>query len=85
MPASGASNSIRSFAKSDDVVGFIARQVCAPLSWTSERVDTLSWTSERVDTLFVDERVRKAAAHSANLASGASQTKPARAAQKKGT
>jgi hypothetical protein len=75
MPASGASNSIRSFAKSDDVVGFIARQVCAPLSWTSERVDTL----------FVDERVRKAAAHSANLASGASQTKPARAAQKKGT
>jgi hypothetical protein len=75
MPASGASNSIRSFAKGDDVVGFIARQVCAPLSWTSERVDTLS----------VDERVRKAAAHSANLASGASQTKPARAAQKKGT
>ena len=42
-----------------------------------------SWTSERVDTLFVDEPVRKAAAHSPNRASGASETKTARAAPSK--
>jgi hypothetical protein len=40
-------------------------EVCVPLSWTRERVDTL----------FIDKRARKAAAPGANLASGASQTK----------
>ncbi len=71
-PASGASGDML-FRLPAKTTSDSSAEVCAPLSWTSERVDTL----------FVDEPVRKAAAHSANRASGASETKTARAAPSK--